>query len=156
MFSRLLGSNVLWTLAGSTLVEITGFCQSTGTFLDVSTFRLGNISVITCARGMAAVLGGATGELVCNVLVDAGFFGYEDNSISVGVSRGKRECLTGRRSACCALSAKASTLLNTGLELVAVQILLSLGGDVHQLGVVRHDGRVFALEVLCWGLLMDG
>lgn len=75
VLSSFLCGNVLGTLTWSTLIEITGFGQSASAFLDVSTFRLGNIPVVTCTRSVAAVLGGATGEFVRHVLVDARFFG---------------------------------------------------------------------------------
>jgi hypothetical protein len=71
LFLSISGGNMLWSFARGTLVEISGFCHSSCSLLNVTTFFWGDLAVVPCPRHFAAVLGRAAGEFVRHGLVDA-------------------------------------------------------------------------------------
>lgn len=68
-------SNVFRSLTRFALIKVASFCRSTCSLLDVAAFIGRDDPVVSCARYMAAVLGGAAGEFVGDALVNAGLGG---------------------------------------------------------------------------------
>lgn len=94
MLSTLLG-DVLWTLTGRTLIEVTSLRQSSCSLLYATTLGLWDISVVSAAAGVRAILGCAAWKLVGDALVDSGFVGCGDRLVCIYVYElggGEGEC----------------------------------------------------------------
>lgn len=70
-------SHILRSLTRLALLEISSLRQASSTLLYATALGLWDVSVVSAAAGVRAVLGCAAWELVGDALVDSGFVGWD-------------------------------------------------------------------------------